>query len=436
VIYPNKIRKNKSFLICSPEKKLRQKHPIINSGEKMKIKIATLGVLLILLLVASCSGPAGPEGQIGPPGPAGPEGPQGPIGDPGPQGEPGPLGAEYVGAQICGGCHPDIYESFQKSGHNWNLNLIVDGKPPQYPFTALPQLPASYEWKDILYVIGGYNWKARFVDQQGYMITDEPGKSGNTSYLNQWNFSNPYIGKPASWTTYHPGEEKLPNDCGGCHSTGYDPRGQNELPGIVGTWAEPGVKCEACHGPGSLHVNNPRGVAMKISRDPEECGKCHRQGDVEQVTAEGGFINHHDQYAELYQSKHMVLDCVLCHDPHLGVVQLRQAVAQTTRTQCANCHFQQKRDFNHVAVACEECHMPRLVKSAWGDPATFTGDIRTHLMAIDATQINTFNPGGTLVSGQIGLDFACRHCHIPNTSLAKTDEELLQKAGVMHTPNP
>jgi hypothetical protein len=54
------------------------------------------------------------------------------------------------------------------------------------------------------------------------------------------------------------------------------------------------------------------GVAMKILRDPEECGACHRRDEVESVNAQNGFIEHHEQYEELYQSKHVILDCVLC----------------------------------------------------------------------------------------------------------------------------
>lgn len=406
----------------------------VRTFKKPKITVfLTFAVMFVLFLCAACSGPAGEQGPVGPSGPAGPEGPQGPIGDPGPQGETGPTGAEYVGVEVCSGCHPDIYESFKNSGHNWKLNPVVDGRPPQFPFTRLSQLPEGYTWNDISYVIGGYYWKARFLDKQGYIITDAPAQSGDTSFLNQWNFANPTLGIPAGWTTYHSGEENLAYSCGECHTTGYNPRGTNELPGIVGTWAEPGVKCEACHGPGGLHVKNPMGVAMMISRDPEECGACHRRGEVESVNAQNGFIEHHEQYEELFQSKHVILDCVLCHDPHTGVVQLREAGLETTRTECANCHFQQLRDFNHAPINCEECHMPRLVKSAWGNPDTYTGDIRTHLMAIDSTQLTTFSPDGTLTTGQIGLDFACRHCHIPGTALAKTDEELLLNAAIIHS---
>ena len=58
-----------------------------------------------------------------------------------------------------------------------------------------------------------------------------------------------------------------PYDCGACHTTGWvadtdaDTDGtladnQDGLPGIHGTWAAPGIHCEACHGPGA---NGPDG---------------------------------------------------------------------------------------------------------------------------------------------------------------------------------
>jgi hypothetical protein len=96
-------------------------------------------------------------------------------------------------------------------------------------------------------------------------------------------------------------------------------------------------------------------------------------------------------------------------DKHKGVNQLRQAEEKTTRTQCQNCHFEMAQVQNndkHAAmdIACVECHMPRLVKTAWGDAEKFTGDIRTHLMAIDPNQFTTYTEEGKLFSGQIGLD--------------------------------
>lgn len=399
--------------------------------------------LILLFLLAACAGPQGVQGPVGPAGPAGPEGPQGPPGETGPAGPPGQdasaSGPTYLGDQTCGGCHKEIYDVYIKSGHPWKLNKVIDGQPPAYPFTKLDTPPQGYDWTDILYVIGGYNWKARFVNKDGYIITDEPGKTGNTEYENQWNFANEELNKAAGWVPYKSGTDKLPYDCGSCHTTGYLSQGnQDDLPGLLGTWAQDGIRCEECHGPGSLHASNPQGFEMKIERDSEACGACHRRGEVESVNAKDGFIEHHEQYEELFQGKHAVLDCVQCHDPHKGVVQLRQSGEQTTRTKCEQCHQEQAQLQKNVMHAnmqlqCIECHMPKIVKTAWGDPEKFTGDIRTHLMAINPTQIGQFSEDGLTVLSEIGLDYACRHCHGSGLGTPKTDDELIAAATGYHS---
>jgi hypothetical protein len=331
----------------------------------------------------------------------------------------------------------EIYDVFITSGHPWKLNKVVDGQPPDYPFTEVSEPPEGYTWDDVTYVIGGYNWKARFIDQEGYIIT------GDADATTQYNFANPDTGKDEpEWVPYHAGEENKPYNCGPCHTTGYSAwpsdAHQDDLPGIVGTWAEPGIQCERCHGPASLHVANPHGVRPMIERDSELCGECHLRGAPEEVNASGGFIRHHEQYEELFQSKHITLDCVTCHDPHAGVVQLRQTGEQTTRTQCENCHFRQAKYQDSqihpaIGVACIDCHMPRVTKSATGDAERFTGDIRTHLMAIDAEQIEQFTEDGAVALSQIGLNFACRHCHVEGGSASvRTDEELIDKAVGYH----
>ena len=395
--------------------------------------IVIIAALLLGALLVACQAQPGPEGPPGPPGPQGPEGPQGP---PGPPGE--VPAAEYVGSETCSTCHEEIYNEFMLSGHAWKLNPVVDGQPPDYPFTEVPEPPEGYTWDDISYVIGGYNWKARFIDQDGYIIT------GDENAATQYNFPNPITGSEGGWVPYHAGEEK-PYNCGPCHTTGYSAwppdAHQDDRPGIVGTWAEPGIKCERCHGPGSLHAENPHGVQMKVDRDAELCGECHLRGSPEAVDASGGFIKHHEQYEELFQSKHIVLECVDCHDPHVGVVQLRQAGEQTTRTQCENCHFEEAKYQNSevheaVGVECIDCHMPRLVKSATGNADMFTGDIRTHMMAIDPDQVEQFielDDGSVVSASQIGLDFACRHCHVEGgQATPKTDDELRAVATGYH----
>ncbi len=418
-----------------------------------------LALVLIAALLTACgtegaqgpAGPAGPQGAEGAEGPPGPEGAQGPAGAEGPQGPegaqgpPGPAGeaaaagevaaaagAEYAGSETCGACHSELYETFMKSGHPYKLNAVVGGQPPEYPFTEVPEPPEGYTWDDITYVIGGYNWKARFIDQEGYIIT------GDEDATTQYNFANEVVGNDAHWVGYHAGEENKPYDCGPCHTTGYNPEGhQDGLEGLIGVWSEGGVLCEECHGPGSLHAADPYGVRLLVDRDAEQCGDCHYRGAPEAVDASGGFIKHHEQYEELFQGKHIALDCIVCHDPHQGVIQLRQAGEQTTRTLCENCHFEKTTDQNsevHPALAeCIDCHMPRVTKSAVGDAEKFTGDIRTHLMAINPDQIGQFNEEGTEALSELGLDFACRHCHVEGGSATpKTDEELVEKANGYH----
>ena len=412
-----------------------------------KLIVVFVIVLGTLFVLSACTGPVGPVGPPGLQGAPGPQGPAGPAGSPGPAGSAGPagavasagIGAEYVGSDKCGACHKATYDLFMKSGHSYKLNKVVDGKAPTYPFTAVEKPPEGYTWNDISYVIGGYNWKARFMDKNGYIITDKPGATiSDTNYLNQYNFANVAVGKEAGWVKYNSGKPKLVYNCGACHTTGYRPDGhQDDLPGIVGVWAAPGIQCEACHGPGSLHMANPYGIALKVDRSGEACGACHRRNAVEAVDASGGFIEHHEQYEELYQSKHITLDCVVCHNPHEGVVQLRAEDKPPTRTTCENCHYQQAQNAQvskHAAlnVQCVSCHMPRVGKSAWGDATKFTGDIRTHLMAIDPTQTSQFSADGKKALSQLGLDFACKSCHIPGSAVEKTDEALKAAAVGYH----
>lgn len=81
--------------------------------------------------------------------------------------------------------------------------------------------------------------------------------------------------------------------------------------------------------------------------------------------------------------------------------------------------------------------MPRVTVSAWGDTENYTGDIRTHLMAIDPAQIEQFSEDGSVALSQIGLNFACRHCHGAGFGTEKTDEELIAAATGYHDrPEP
>ena len=161
-------------------------------------------LFIILLLTAQCTPQPGPQGA---PGPEGPPGPQGPTGETGPPGEPGVDGQNgadglsyelpaYVGSQTCEECHEELYASFMETGHPYKLNKVVDGQPPEYPFSRVRDTPDGYTWDDISYVIGGYGWKARFIDQDGFIITgDEDAKT-------QYNFYNEDLDMGDEWVAY------------------------------------------------------------------------------------------------------------------------------------------------------------------------------------------------------------------------------------------
>jgi hypothetical protein len=398
-----------------------------------KLVLIIGSTLFLAAVLAACAGPQGAQGPVGPAGPAGPEGPAGPVGETGPAGEPGPTGAIYVGDQLCAGCHPEIAQTYLKSGHPWSLTAI-SGKSPSFPFSKLSSLPRGYTLSDISYIVGGYFWKAIFVDSQGDIVTDAPGATGDANYLNQLNLGNVALGLIPGWTSFHAGESDLSFTCGACHTTGYSSGGsQGDLPGIVGTWNEPGVRCEACHGPGSLHASNPQGVHMQVPSGSEACRQCHEYVPTAELTISNGFIQHSDQYGDLSQSKHQVLDCLTCHDPHSGVVQLKEAGLQTTTLQCQDCHWQEAQfqsnprhlEFN---IACTDCHMPHLIQSGSANLVGYMGDLPTHVVAIDPRKINQFNADGSLATGQISLDYACRHCH----GLTLTDAELTAAASGYH----
>ena len=98
-------------------------------------------------------------------GPAGAAGERGPAGQDGVSYEP----PQFVGSQVCAECHQDYYDRFIQSGHPWIMNPVVDGQAPNIPGGNVTEPPEGLTWDDISYVIGGYNWKALFVNQDGYL---------------------------------------------------------------------------------------------------------------------------------------------------------------------------------------------------------------------------------------------------------------------------
>ena len=316
----------------------------------------------------------------------------------------------YVGAARCGTCHQDVYTEFMQSGHPYKLNKVVDGQPPVYPYRDQVPFPVvsppdGVDWSDVSYVIGGYGWKARFIDQNGYIITGDAV---------QWNMET------GEWVAYHGDEPPgtVPYNCGRCHTTGYQPEGnQDGLEGMVGTWAEDGITCEACHGPGGLHAASRNPEDITVDRAADVCGRCHYRDSEHRIAAGGPdsegaqFIKHHEQYDEMLSAGHRNLTCVSCHDPHKST---RFDQPGALVLDCESCHQDvEVANTGRGQHTCEACHMPHASKSAV-KRGPFEGDIPTHIFRINTdadAQMFYQQDGQWFANGFVTTDFACLSCH-------------------------
>lgn len=303
----------------------------------------------------------------------------------------------YAGPQTCRQCHSDTYDDYRASGHPKKLRPAGEAQAWGIP------LPEGYTWDDISYVIGGANWKARFVGKDGYIITktgpnkDQPGK-------NQYNLAT------GRWVDYHAGEKKA-YTCGSCHTTGFSEEGhQGGLEGIKGTWAFPGVTCEECHGPGAAHAEAPSKTNIKVDKSPAACGQCHIRGGEEKIPASKGFIRHHEQYNEYLAGPHAGrVACATCHNPH-------KRAEVSIEKQCQNCHPKQAKEFEGSTmqlsgVTCVDCHMPPAGKSA-ETFGKYVGDVKSHIVKISTNPADKmFSDDGKTATGILTVEFACLRCH-------------------------
>ena len=336
----------------------------------------------------------------------------------------------YVGSATCGNaaCHQDKYNTFIESGHPYKLTAVPGDQGPTYPFDTEhdtggivsrdgPAPEGTAPWTDYAYVIGGYGWKARFVQPDGniYTATDK-------AQLNLW-------ADGVEWVAYHFGDPPQPYNynCFKCHTTGASEEGSwpDGTTGF-GTFAFGGVQCEECHGQGAQHASDPNRFAMIVDSDATLCGKCHTRDPENRVLVSGGYIRHHEQYDEMVHSPHAAVGCNACHDPHASTVYDLVAAGDGVRADCtdAGCHEDKANPANTAHNSfpdCVDCHMPEAAKSARFDPQNpYVADIRSHTFMINPSEIDKsamWTSDGKFLAqdefgrGRITLDFACFSCH-------------------------
>lgn len=241
---------------------------------------------------------------------------------------------------------------------------------------------------------------------------------------------------PLHWTGI---AQRWQTMCADCHSTNlltqFDPKNNR----YHTTFSEMNVSCEACHGPGSMHVElakNKRlfwdrthgyGLARLKGESSESqlqaCAPCHsRRGVLEQGFVAGqkyhDFFNlellqeetyYHDGqikdevyvFGSFTQSKmyHKGIRCTDCHDPHS--LQLKHQGNET----CTSCHqhpagkYDVPSHHRHAvgseAALCVNCHMPG----------------RTY-MDVDFRRDHSFRVPRPDMSVELGTPNACSSCHV------------------------
>lgn len=190
----------------------------------------------------------------------------------------GCLGAEYVGTDICAGCHQAQFEQWQGSHHDWAMKVASDetvlGNFNDASFSH-QGVTSTFKRKD-----GGYyvNTQAASGEYQDFRIDYTFGVEPLQQYLIRfsggrlqaltiaWD-SRPKEQSGQRWYQLMPDDLGEPGEslhwtgayynwnsrCAECHSTGLEKNYSMATNTYATAFAEINVACESCHGPGSNH---------------------------------------------------------------------------------------------------------------------------------------------------------------------------------------
>jgi predicted CXXCH cytochrome family protein len=312
------------------------------------------------------------------------------------------MGAAFVGAETCGGCHREVFDTWKSGRHSKMLqpatrstvlgdfdvaritlhdrpySLRLDDKN-QY-FITESYLTGREQEHRIEYTLGSRRIQHYITtDAQGRMVILPPTWDVTRR---QW-FDNMEIVRPDQ-------DEKTlvqqwNKNCFGCHVSQQDNNYKPAEQTYATKWVDFGTSCERCHGPGSLHVEaysrtkdpalvTARTIVRPTKLDPQTssmiCAQCHTFRDIVApgFTAGSNYADYFLPFLEyapqkeddpaywadgrprrfsndamgLWQSECFLrggATCTTCHrDPHLPDVDRNAQLAASNNTLCVRCH--------------------------------------------------------------------------------------------------
>ena len=391
----------------------------------------------------------------------------------------------YVGRDACKECHAKEYDLFLGSDHDMAMDIATDstvlGDFNNSTFTHLGVKSRFYRHNGEFFVHtegeGGVasEFKVKFVfgfrPLQQYVVEFPNGRYQMLPLC--WD-TRPESEGGQHWFHIYGQERIAPADilywtrmvqnwnymCSECHSTNVRKNYDDRIKSYATSWSEVDVSCEACHGPGSAHVDwakaAERGQKMTVNgylglmvrlknrdnatwvlRDVKKgtaertspvrdrtlvdmCGRCHSRRSIlseNYVHGKSLLDTHHPVYLQenLYFADGQIQDEVYVYGSFL------QSKMYSAGVVCSDCHEPHSgKVFVHGNALCYRCHAPEkfgVRQHHFHDPQKSGGlcldchmPERTY-MVIDPRRDHSMRVPRPDLSDKLETPNACTKCH-------------------------
>ena len=402
------------------------------------------------------------------------------CGDKTPPAEPATEGpATFVGSAACQSCHEPEFNQWLGSHHELAMQeataATVLGNFSDVTLDYYGETTRFSKRDDGFYVTtadaSGENreFKIAYVfgiePLQQYLIEFPGGRLQTLAF--SWDSRSVDDGGQR-WFHIYPDEYIAPDDslhwtglqqnwnymCAECHSTNIRMGYAASTDSFDTTWSEISVGCEACHGPGSRHVQlaeassesgstgleidlddragaawimNPEtGIAVRsearigLQQQPEACGRCHARRGIIAPDYEYGEPLAHTHLPALLDEGLYFVDGQILDEVYVygSFLQSRMYQAGVTCTDCHNPHSAELVTGANPNDVCAQCHLPtrfNVVEHAGHAPEQ-AACVDCHMtsrtyMVVDDRRDHSFRIPRPDLTESLGTPNACAKCH-------------------------